>query len=269
MPRAALLCAILIGHSALARADEPARRGGPTPTATDGDGVTSEVAATASLARGVTDRTLVTARGIVAAEYDGWGGFVQPSWVFGQVNGKRSDNELFVRVLGFHAFADRWFAFAVGVGEHSLHRKIDERAFGGAGVGITALREPAARLLVSVGVVDEVTWFASPLLADGTVLANDRRQTVRAVARLYGRYVLPGAGVVLTHDLYVMPSVSARSDLRAIAYVALDVPIHGGLAGRVVVDASYEQRIVEGTEHDDLAVTFGLSYAFRSRREAD
>ena len=238
---------IVVALARVASADEPAKRGGPVPQ-TGGDDLATELAITGSLARGVTDRTLVTARGSLTADAGPWGAFAQTNWVFGEVNGRRSDDELYLRTLAFRSFAERCFWFGVAVGEHSLHRMIDERLFAGGGLGTVVVRTRDAKLLASLGAVDEITWFGDPLLGERTV--------ARATLRLYGRYAL--APIALTHDAYVMPSTK---DLRAIAYVALDVPLVHGLAGRVAFDASYEQVIAAGTEHGDLAVTFGLAYA--------
>ena len=94
----------LVGLAALgshARADEPAKRGGPVPIADGDDDVATELAVTGSLARGITDRTLVTARESVTGSTGPWAAFIQSNWVFGEVNGKRSDNELYVRTLAF------------------------------------------------------------------------------------------------------------------------------------------------------------------------
>jgi hypothetical protein len=57
-----------------------------------------------------------------------------------------------------------------------------------------------------------------------------------------------------------MPNVQDANDLRVLLSSAVEVPVVAGFSARIQIDASYEQYIVPGTKHDDLALTFGASY---------
>ena len=240
--------AFLVALTAVARADAPARAGGPTP---DGDGDTEvgvDLAATGNLERGLIRQDVVTARAIASIRSGPWSAFVQPYWLYADVNDKTTAHELYVRTIGFRALDPTWFAFAAAVYDHSFRREIAHRGLGGGGAGATVAHWNGGTIVASLGVLGE----AAELVGGG------RRSTVRGSARLYGRYELGRLSIV--HDIFVMPSLLASPDLRVVFEGGLDLAIVGGLAGRVAVDASHEDVIVAGTRHDDLAVTFGLSY---------
>jgi hypothetical protein len=245
------------------------RAGGPTPGAdTAPPEAAVDLAASGNLARGLTDRTLLGGRGLGSLRLGAYTFFVQPYYQFGSVTTpvpgmgdvtKRTDNELYVRTALFRTITGPLFGFVVAVGEHSLRRQIDERGLFGGGVGVTIVHGPCASLVVSASLDDEPTrWAVAPMFADG-VPVDASRNIAREVTRIYGQYTL--GHVSLTHDLYLAPSLThAVRDYRILLYAAAEVPLVAGFAGRVQVDASHEEVIVPGSQHDDLALTFGVAY---------
>ncbi|MGE5183269.1 MAG: DUF481 domain-containing protein, partial [Acidobacteriota bacterium] len=224
----------------------------------------AELSATGNLERGLIRQDVVTARAIVSIADRRWSAFVQPYWLYADVNGKTTAHELYTRAVGFRALGDRWFAFALGVYDHSFRREIRHHGLAGGGAGATLARWSAGSIVVSLGAVGELADYDRPALADGTLLAGARRTTLRASARIYGRYRVCER-LSLVHDVFVMPSLVARDDLRVVAYGGLDLAIAGGLSARIAADASHEDVIVAGTRHDDLAVTFGVSWRSETR----
>ena len=74
-------------------------------------------------------------------------------------------------------------------------------------------------------------------------------------------FYIAGGKLALVHDLIVIPAFAHPiTDYRILFYGAIDAPIAKGFSVRVQADATREGKIVAGTKHDDLVVTFGLAY---------
>jgi len=257
----------LLGEAAHAQSP---RAGGPAP----GDDPSSRIAVdggiSGSLARGLVDRELISARGVVQGWTGPWGLYIQPYWLYGRVGtppptGKiTTDNEVYVRTGLFRKLTGPIFAYAVDVYDHSLRRRIEHRDLLGAGGGVTIVEGGGNSLLVSVGLLGEITDYgdskeSDPLLDNGEV--GTTRKTGRWSVRVYGRWKIAGGKLGLIHDLIVIPSLRAPTDdYRILFYGAIDAPIAKGFSFRVQVDATREGLIVAGTKQDDLALTFGVSY---------
>jgi hypothetical protein len=110
-------------------------------------------------------------------------------------------------------------------------------------------------------VLGEYANYRGYVFEDHPERTSSTRTTVRASVRVYGRYKLLAGKLALVHDLYLIPAVGdPTADYRILFYGAIDAPIAKGFAVRVQADATREGVIVAGTKHDDLVVTFGLSY---------
>jgi uncharacterized protein DUF481 len=264
--------ALVLATSTTALAQSP-RAGGPAPGDDPASRLAIDLGATGQLARGLIDRDLISARGVITAWDGPWGAFVQPYWLFGRVNtfgplGKiTTDNEIYVRTGIFRQIVGPTFAFVVNVYDHSLRRQIDNRDLFGSGVGANIVQSPGTSLLASLGLIGEVAAFKHKVFDDGTMIGNTR-DVARLSLRVYGRYKLADGHISLTHDIYLIPSVTdPTNDYRMLFYGAVDIPIIGGFSARAQVDATREGLIMAGTKHDDIAITFGLAFKNEWRPE--
>ena len=240
------------------------RAGGPAPGEDPTSRIATELALTGNLARGLVDRDLISGRGIFQAWTGPWGLYVQPYWLYGRVGtpmGKlTTDNEIYVRTGLFRTLSGPVFAYGVNVYDRSVRRKIDHRDLLGAGVGVTFLEGKDLSLVSSVGVLGEITKFDGTMFDSGETIAGNRT-LARWSVRVYGRYKVAAGKLALVHDLILVPSFDHPIlDYRILAYGAIEAPIAKGFAVRVQADATREGKIVAGTKHDDLVVTFGVSY---------
>ena len=242
------------------------KTGGPAPGDYNEREVAVDVGVTGSLARGLIDRDLVSGRGSFNFWNGPWGFFLQPYYLYGDVKlsdalpRTKTDDERYLRAILFRQLAKPLFGFGVGVADHSLRRRIDRRVLLSAGVGATLVNRPNLTFLTSLGLGGEFANYGSNKLPDMTIVPASSRHLARMSLRLYGRYKLAGGHLALIHDIYLLPNVQDTSDLRALASGVVEIPITAGFAARVQLDASYEQYIVPGTQHADIAVTFGASY---------
>jgi hypothetical protein len=270
---AAAALVALVGAAAPARA-QAGRAGAPTPGEEPGDRVAIDAGITGNLSRGLVYRDLVSARGVVQLWRGPWGAYLQPYWLYSRIGTAAgrvtADDDRYLRTGAFRALSPRWFAFAVGVYDRNLRRRVDHRGLVGAGAGVDLVRAPGALLAASAGVLGEWTAFAGdqPLIdAEPGATAGPARATARWAVRAHGRYQLAGGRLALSHDLLVLPSWGApRRDHRATATAALDAPIAAGLAARVQLDATRDTVIVEGTRRNAALLTFGVSYRGTWRR---
>ena len=240
------------------------RAGGPAPGDDPSSRIAAELAATGNLARGFVDRDLISTRGILQGWDGPWGLYIQPYWMYGRVGtpmGKlTTDNEIYVRTGLFRALGHSVYAYAVDAYDRSLRRKIDQRNLIGAGVGLDLTKRKGISLLASAGVLGEIAAYDGTQF-DGGAAIEGVRAVARWSIRLYGRYKLGGGRLALVHDLIVIPAFrSPVDDYRILFYGAIDAPIAKGFSARVQADATREGLIVDGTKHDDLVVTFGVSY---------
>ena len=261
------IAVVLVGVvSGPAHAQLGPRAGGPAPAEIEGTTTAADASITGNLARGLVDRDLVAARASLALWHGPWGLWVQPYYLYGDVKladtlpRTQTDDERYLRVNAFRALSRPLFTWIAGVFDHSLRRRIGHRELVGAGMGATLVANRDVSFVVSLGVLGEDAHFDHNVLPNMTVVPSQVRDVARMSLRLYGRYKLAGERLSIVHDLFVMPDVQDADDLRAMLSAAIEVPIVAGFAARAQVDASYEQFIVTGTKHEDLAVTFGASY---------
>jgi hypothetical protein len=262
----AIASLILLGTASSARAQAGPRAGGPAPGDFSGTNLAADLSLAGSLARGVADRDLVTTRGLVSLWSGRWGVFVQPYYLYGDVKlaptapRVATDDERYLRTAVFHSFSDPLFEFGVAVLDHSLRRRVGRRALVGGGVGATLHNRDGITVVTSFGIMAELAHYDSNTLPDMAVAPAFGRDAARESLRIYGRYRLVGGRLVLVHDVYIMPNVQDAVDLRVLGSGVLEIPISWGFAARIQIDASYEQFIVRGTQHDDVAITFGAAY---------
>jgi hypothetical protein len=142
----------------------------------------------------------------------------------------------------------------------SLRRRIDKRVLAGGGLGATIVNRPGLTFLTAIGLLYEHAYFDGFIAPDMTVLARPTdREAVRTSLRVYGRYKI-AERLNLIHDIYLIPNVRSLDDLRAMFSGVIELPITAGFAGRIAVDATHEGYIVRGTQENDIAITFGVSY---------
>lgn len=247
------------------------RAAGPMPFDDSPPRVDIDVSAGGNLSRGLVDRDLVTARGVLDAASGPWLVFTQPYFLFARVRTPMakvtSDDELYDRTGIFRSLGDPFFVYAVNAYDRSLRRRIDHRELFGGGAGVTLWRCRTNALVTSVGALYELADYddngnESPLLASGEV-ARGVREVGRWSARVYGHYSLLGGRVGITHDIIVIPSFRhPTDDYRLLLFASVEAPLANGFLVRVQVDATREGRaiIVEGTEQDDVNITFALAY---------
>jgi len=257
---------VVLLATASAHAQTGPRTGGPAPGDFKGTRAAVDLSLTGNLARGIADRDLVTLRGSLNFWAGKFGVFVQPYYLYGDVKLSqtaprvKTDDERYMRTLVFHTFADPLFAYGVTAFDHSLRRRIDKRALLGGGLGATIVNRPGLTFLSAVGLLYEHAYFDGFVLPDMTVLAVPKdREVVRTSLRVYGRYKI-AERLNLVHDFYLIPNVRKLDDMRAMFSGVIELPITAGFAGRVAVDATHEGYIVNGTQEDDIAITFGVSY---------
>jgi hypothetical protein len=250
---------------------QSSRAGGP---AFGGDDPTThigiEAALSGNIARGFTDRELITARGIVEVSTGKWGFYTQPYWLFARVNlgpaiGKiTTDNEIYERTGLFRRITGPVFAYGVTVFDRSVRRKIEGRNLTGAGLGANLWQCKGNILLTSVGLLYEYADYGFKnmdelMLVDGTT--RDVNKTGRWSVRIYGRFKIAGGKLGLIQDIIMVPSLSdPEGDYRLLTYSAIDAPIAKGFSVRAQADYTREKLIVAGTKRDDLAITFGIAY---------
>jgi hypothetical protein len=238
------------------------RTGGPAPGDFEGTRLAVDASLTGNMARGVADRDLINARGGLTFWTGPFGVFVQPYYMYGDVKlgampRVKTDDERYLRTLLYYTFREPLFVYGVAAFDHSLRRKIDKRGLAGGGVGVTAVNRPGLTFLTAIGLLYERAYYDGNAMM---MVPEQQRSVVRTSLRLYGRYKLIDGHINLVHDLYLIPAVRDFSDLRAMFSGVLEVPLVKGFAGRVAVDATHEGFIVPGTQENDIAITFGVSY---------
>ncbi len=252
--------------TATASAQTGPRTGGPAPGDFKGTHAAIDLGVTGNLARGIADRDLVTLRGGLNFWHDRFGVFVQPYYLYADVKTSpvapriQTDDERYLRTLVYYTFAEPLFAYGVTALDASLRRRIDKRVLAGGGLGATVVNRPGLTFLTAVGLLYEHAYFDGFTAPDMTVLARPTdREAVRTSLRLYGRYKI-ASRLNLVHDIYLIPNVRSLDDLRAMFSGVIELPITAGFAGRIAIDATHEGFIVRGTQENDIAITFGVSY---------
>ncbi|HUS27208.1 MAG TPA: DUF481 domain-containing protein [Kofleriaceae bacterium] len=256
-----LAAVFVLGLTSTAFAQGP-RTGGPVPGTVQGAKASVDLSLTGNLARGISDRDLVIGRGNLQYWTGPWGFFLQPYYLYGDVKlgampRVKTDDERYLRASVFRTLVKPMFTYGVVALDHSLRRRIDRRALAGGGVGVTLTNQADITFVTSVGLLYEHGEYGEGKVQDQIFPAKNRN-VVRTSLRLYGIYKLPHVNLI--HDVYFIPNVRDLHDLRAMFSGVLEVPVAKGFAGRVSVDATHEGVIVEGTQEDDIAITFGVSF---------
>jgi hypothetical protein len=257
---------VVVVWTSYAHAQGGPRVGGPAPGDDAERALATDVALTANLARGLIDRDLVSLRGSITLLWGSWACFAQAYYLYGDVKlsdtipRTKTDDERYGRATVARTFAKPIFVLGFTALDHSLRRRIDRRLVVGAGAGATLVHSDLVTFSTSLGVQSEHSDYGSNTLTDMTIVPPSTVHVTRTSLRLYGSYRLAGRHLTLFHDIYIMPNVRNVADLRMRASGVVELPLAAGFAARAQIDASYEEHIVPGTQHDDLAITFGASY---------
>jgi hypothetical protein len=246
-----------------AHAQTGPRTGGPAPGDVQGNKALVDLSLTGNLARGVADRDLIIMRGGLQLWSGAWGVFVQPYYLYGDVKlgpmpRVKTDDERYLRTLVYRTLVKPLFAYGVVALDHSLRRRVERRALAGGGVGATLVNRPGLTFLTAIGLLYEHGEYDTGKRPDMTVTPAFDRNVVRTSLRLYGRYKLPHINLI--HDIYLIPNVRDLHDMRAMFSGVVEVPVTKGFSGRVAIDATHEGEIVQGTQENDIAITFGVAY---------
>lgn len=262
-----LIAAIVLALGGHARAQSP-RAGAPTPDEAEGSRVAVDLGTTGNLSRGLVYRDLITNRGVLQLWDGPWGAYLQPYWLYSRIGTAAgrvtADNDIYVRLGVFRKLTRSVYVTAVNVYDHSLRRKVAHRDLFGAGAGLNLVQTKPVLLSTSVAVLGEVTDFEGERLEIGDEpgpATTEIRKVARWAARVNGRYKLAGGKLSLVHDLIVMPSFTdPANDYRILFAGTIDAPIAKGFSARVQAEATRDGVIVEGTKHNALVVTFGVSF---------
>jgi hypothetical protein len=263
MTRMLSVVVVMVLTAGHASAQTGPRTGGPAPGDVQGQKALIDLSLTGNLARGVADRDLIILRGGLQLWSGAWGIFVQPYYLYGDVKlgampRVKTDDERYLRTLVYRTLVKPLFTYGVVALDHSLRRRVDQRALAGAGFGATFVNRADLTFLTAVGLLYEHGEYDTGKRPDMTVTPAYDRNVVRTSLRLYGRYKLPHINLI--HDIYLIPNVRDLHDLRAMFSGVVEVPVAAGFSGRVAIDATHEGVIVPGTQEDDIAITFGVSY---------
>ena len=262
-----LVLVLVLALGSPARAQSP-RAGAPTPGDEGGSRVAVDLGVTGNLSRGLVYRDLVTSRAVLQSWDGPWGVYIQPYWLYSRIGTAMgrvtADNDIYLRGGAFRNLTRSVFAFAVNVYDHSLRRKVDHRDLFGAGVGVNLVQRKPVLLLTSAGVLGEITDFGGNRLVIGDELQvepTETRTVARGALRLHGRYKLGDGKLAVVHDVVVMPSFTRPvDDYRVLFSGSIDAPIVKGFSARAQIDATSDRVIVEGTKHNALVISFGVSY---------
>jgi hypothetical protein len=212
-----------------------------------------------NLALGVVDRYLFGARGDGLVTTPLWGLYVEPRWLYAKVGPNKTENEFYLRAVGFLYPRERYYGFVVGLAERSFRRKYDHRLTGGAGVGTNLVRTKDAALLAAQGLAFERSDFYTAMFEGRPEEMSQIRNIVRAVTRIAGRVKLADKTSVF-FDLYVKPSVTHPIiDYRILSKLSLELAVAGRVTARALLDYTRETVVAAGTAKDELVLSFGIA----------
>ena len=252
----AVVIAIVIALAGRAAAQAPT----PTAGTQDASGLAYRYSAgfDGNIAIGVIDRYLFIVRGDAQVATPKIGVSVEPRFTYARAKGNATDDESYLRVVGYVYPRHTVYGFAVGLAERSLRRRYESRFTGGAGVGFNAVQTPNVTLLFAEGVVVETTHFYNTDLAGLDTLDSERRTVVRAATRASGRLKLD-TKTTFFYDVYIKPSVTDVSDYRILAKATFELAVAHGITARALLDYTQETVRLEGTARDELMLTFGIA----------
>ena len=187
----------------------------------------------------------------------------QNNYLYQEVFKSRVDEDLFSRNYLYFRPQERVYGFLIGFLSTNFRRKIDLRAFGGAGATWQVIRRPKHLLKIAGGLLYEETNFFGETYNRSFYNGSSQINVWRSSHWLIGRHELLEGRLILNYYCFFQPSLQRGDNYRWQTEVYLDLPLFKGLNINFSYIYNHENVIVVGLRNFDLFFTYGISYQFK------
>jgi hypothetical protein len=191
-----------------------------------------------------------------------WAFKTQNAYLYQSFFNNRADEDIFSRNFLYYQPRKMIYPFLISFISTNFRRKIDFRQFSGAGASWQILRGKNGQTVkTALSGVYETSRFSVSQFNEVRLNGNDRIDTWRATAWLFGRHSLLSKTLVLHYEGYFQPSLEDAENIRWQVEAGLDVPLRKGWAFTINWIYTYESIIAQRLQNHDRILTFGFNFS--------
>jgi len=174
-----------------------------------------------------------------------------PQYSYGIQEGDLREDD-FLGTFAFNVFQQN-VVYVLGFGsvQTSHLRRINFRWESGGGVGFHIIRKNNVTFSITNALIYENTDFAGEETED--------LETMRFSTRFKGRYKLFNEKLIITHFLFIQPSLLDRDNFRFTGNISIKLPLNKHLSFNILATDTYESVVAEGRLNNDFNIQVGLS----------
>lgn len=195
-------------------------------------------------------------------------------WVFKSQNlslyqafyDRKADNDLFSRNFLYFRPQRKVYPYLMGFVSANYRRKINFRYFAGPGLSWQVVNTRRHVFKLSASVVQEESVFSVNTYNFSEYKGSDRIKLWRGALYTAGWHYLAQRRLRVYYDAYWMPGFGHRNNFRTQLDVGMDLSVWKGVAFNVLYTQQHENVVAEKVKQDDRILTFGITYAFRTKR---
>lgn len=175
-------------------------------------------------------------------------------------SGKKADENFISKNFIYYGYQKSIYPYFMTWLETNYRRKINFRYQFGPGISFRVLNLKQQLIKLSATGTFEHTGFDNTYSFENYNKNTDEINTWRATIRLYGRTNIGRDKLNLSYEFWFQQSVQDGNNYRYHYEAALALPLSKKLNFVTALNASYENSIPMGLKHDDLKLTFGLTF---------
>ncbi|MFY0631315.1 MAG: DUF481 domain-containing protein [Flavobacteriaceae bacterium] len=183
----------------------------------------------------------------------------QNSYVYQEFGKEKADEDFLSLNFLYINPTRRFYPLFLGFASTNFRREINARYLYGGGITYQVLNKKKNWLKVSLTGEYEQTNFKR---ADFNIAAYNNStsiNTFRSTLWVHGKYHVFKNKFILSHEMYVQPSLEESNNFRWRADVALEIPVWKFLNFKINYLRTYESIVIKNQERKDEFLTFGVT----------
>jgi hypothetical protein len=181
------------------------------------------------------------------------------SYVYQAFGGQKADEDILSLNFLYFNPERKIYPLALGFVSTNYRRAIALRYLFGAGATFQLVNKKEQWLKLSLTCEYEETNFSQTTFNQTEYNGQESINTFRGTIWVNGKYKLFDKKMILTHEIYLQPSISQSNNSRWQADIGLELPIWKFLNFKINYRHTFESLVIKSQKQVDKFLTFGFT----------
>jgi hypothetical protein len=181
------------------------------------------------------------------------------SYVYQAFGGQKADEDILSLNFLYFNPERKIYPLALGFVSTNYRRAITLRYLFGAGATFQLVNKKEQWLKLSLTCEYEETNFSQTTFNQTEYNGQESINTFRGTIWVNGKYNLFDKKMILTHEIYLQPSISQSNNSRWQADIGLELPIWKFLNFKINYRHTFESLVIKSQKQVDKFLTFGFT----------